>query len=64
MRKTIERAHTRVLARSKNWSGRLWYRKKVGKLVVSIGQSKHDLDSLTMYGVRTTKPKNSRKPVV
>ena len=38
MRKTIERAYTRVLARSENWSGRLWYRKVTGKLVVSVGQ--------------------------
>ena len=38
MRKTIERAYTRVLARSKNWSGRLWYREVIGKLIVSVEQ--------------------------
>ena len=38
MRKTIERAHTRVLAKSENWSGRSWYIEVISKLIVSVGQ--------------------------
>ena len=37
-KKIIERAHTRVLVKYENWTGRLWYRELTGKLVVSVGQ--------------------------